>query len=73
MAREAYAFQEERERPRWSWRCVGEEEALFLVLFTTGGHKTGCNPSLLQCALKFEHKTSKGCSGGAPYEWTVYG
>lgn len=23
-------------------------------------------------ALKFEHKDSKGCSHGAPYEWTVY-
>ncbi|MEW5297188.1 MAG: hypothetical protein WDW36_000412 [Sanguina aurantia] len=26
-----------------------------------------------QCALKFEHKTSKGCSAGPPYEWMVYG
>lgn len=24
-------------------------------------------------ALKFEHKTSKGCSNGPPYEWSVYG
>lgn len=23
-------------------------------------------------ALKFEHKTSKGCSNGPPYEWSVY-
>ena len=27
----------------------------------------------LQVALKFEHKTSKGCtSSGPPYEWQVY-
>ena len=27
----------------------------------------------LQVALKFEHKTSKGCTlNGAPYEWQVY-
>ncbi|GFH22739.1 uncharacterized protein HaLaN_20251, partial [Haematococcus lacustris] len=23
-------------------------------------------------ALKFEHRTSKGCSYGPPYEWSVY-
>ena len=23
-------------------------------------------------ALKFEHRTSKGCNYGPPYEWTVY-
>jgi len=26
----------------------------------------------LQVALKFEHKTSKGCNYGPPYEWQVY-
>ena len=27
----------------------------------------------MQVALKFEHKTSKGCtSSGPPYEWQVY-
>lgn len=25
-----------------------------------------------QVALKFEHKTSKGCTNGPPYEWSVY-
>jgi len=25
-----------------------------------------------QVAIKFEHKTSKGCSGGVPHEWGVY-
>lgn len=27
----------------------------------------------LQMALKFEHRTSKGCNYGPPYEWSVYG
>ncbi|XP_078164222.1 casein kinase 1-like protein HD16 isoform X1 [Carex rostrata] len=26
----------------------------------------------LEVALKFEHRTSKGCNYGAPYEWQVY-
>lgn len=26
----------------------------------------------LQVALKFEHRSSKGCSYGPPYEWSVY-
>lgn len=26
----------------------------------------------LQVALKFEHLSSKGCSNGPPYEWSVY-
>ena len=26
-----------------------------------------------QVALKFEHRSSKGCNYGPPYEWTVYG
>lgn len=26
----------------------------------------------VQLALKFEHKTSKGCTNGNPYEWSVY-
>jgi hypothetical protein len=29
-------------------------------------------PPLKEVALKLEHKTSKGCSGGSPYEWTIY-
>lgn len=27
---------------------------------------------LLQVALKFEHRSSKGCNYGPPYEWQVY-
>lgn len=26
----------------------------------------------IQVALKFEHRSSKGCSYGPPYEWSVY-
>ena len=26
----------------------------------------------VQVALKFEHKNSKGCNFGPPYEWSVY-
>jgi hypothetical protein len=26
----------------------------------------------MQVALKFEHVTSKGCTNGPPYEWSVY-
>jgi len=29
-------------------------------------------PNAVQVALKFEHRTSKGCNYGPPYEWTVY-
>lgn len=29
-------------------------------------------PFLGQVALKFEHRSSKGCSYGPPYEWSVY-
>ena len=28
--------------------------------------------SILQVALKFEHRSSKGCNYGPPYEWQVY-
>ena len=27
---------------------------------------------LAQVALKFEHRSSKGCNYGPPYEWSVY-
>ncbi|KAF5841178.1 serine/threonine protein kinase [Dunaliella salina] len=29
-------------------------------------------PGSMQVALKFEHLSSKGCSNGPPYEWSVY-
>ncbi|KAF5748273.1 hypothetical protein HS088_TW04G00225 [Tripterygium wilfordii] len=30
-------------------------------------------PAALEVALKFEHRSSKGCNYGPPYEWQVYG
>lgn len=30
-------------------------------------------PNANQVALKLEHRTSKGCNYGPPYEWSVYG
>ncbi|KAK9128521.1 hypothetical protein Syun_017318 [Stephania yunnanensis] len=35
-----------------------------------GNDRTG--PGALEVALKFEHRNSKGCSYGPPYEWQVY-
>ena len=30
-------------------------------------------PNANQVALKLEHRSSKGCNYGPPYEWSVYG
>ncbi|KAF6167303.1 hypothetical protein GIB67_043164 [Kingdonia uniflora] len=35
-----------------------------------GNDRTG--PGAIEVALKFEHKDSKGCHYGPPYEWQVY-
>ncbi|KAK1263860.1 Casein kinase I isoform delta-like [Acorus gramineus] len=35
-----------------------------------GTERTG--PDAFEVALKFEHRTSKGCNYGPPYEWQVY-
>lgn len=32
--------------------------------------RDGVNANLV--ALKFEHRSSKGCNYGPPYEWSVY-
>ena len=37
----------------------------------TRGETTG-NANSNQVALKFEHRSSKGCNYGPPYEWSVY-
>jgi len=37
---------------------------------TRSGDNTGSNAN--QVALKFEHRSSKGCNYGPPYEWSVY-
>lgn len=35
-----------------------------------GSERTG--PQAIEVALKFEHRSSKGCNYGPPYEWQVY-
>uniref|UniRef100_A0A7I4B3M6 non-specific serine/threonine protein kinase n=1 Tax=Physcomitrium patens TaxID=3218 RepID=A0A7I4B3M6_PHYPA len=35
-----------------------------------GAERTG--PQAVEVALKFEHRSSKGCNYGPPYEWQVY-
>ncbi|KAJ6805427.1 casein kinase 1-like protein HD16 [Iris pallida] len=37
-----------------------------------GGSERGSGSGALEVALKFEHRTSKGCNYGPPYEWQVY-
>ncbi|THG03559.1 hypothetical protein TEA_022936 [Camellia sinensis var. sinensis] len=37
---------------------------------TGGSGRTG--PDALEVAVKFEHRNSKGCNYGPPYEWQVY-
>ncbi|XP_066306978.1 casein kinase 1-like protein HD16 [Miscanthus floridulus] len=37
------------------------------------GHRMlATGPGAVEVALKFEHRTSKGCHYGPPYEWAVY-
>ncbi|CAL4974109.1 unnamed protein product [Urochloa decumbens] len=37
------------------------------------GHRLSpTGPGAVEVALKFEHRTSKGCNHGPPYEWAVY-
>ncbi|OMO86647.1 hypothetical protein COLO4_20992 [Corchorus olitorius] len=37
------------------------------------GRRMGANgPGAIEVALKFEHRSSKGCNYGPPYEWQVY-
>ncbi|KAK4769134.1 hypothetical protein SAY86_027284 [Trapa natans] len=38
----------------------------------TGGSTERTGPDAVEVALKFEHRNSKGCSYGPPYEWQVY-
>ncbi|KAJ7951723.1 putative Casein kinase [Quillaja saponaria] len=40
------------------------------VSFANTNERTG--PGALEVALKFEHRSSKGCNNGPPYEWQVY-
>ncbi|KAL2318196.1 hypothetical protein Fmac_032072 [Flemingia macrophylla] len=36
------------------------------------GRRLGAGAGALEVALKFEHRSSKGCNYGPPYEWQVY-
>uniref|UniRef100_A0A803NZ61 non-specific serine/threonine protein kinase n=1 Tax=Cannabis sativa TaxID=3483 RepID=A0A803NZ61_CANSA len=36
------------------------------------GSDKNTGPGAVEVALKFEHRTSKGCNYGPPYEWQVY-
>ncbi|XP_012570657.1 casein kinase 1-like protein HD16 [Cicer arietinum] len=36
------------------------------------GRRVGAGAGAPEVALKFEHKSSKGCNYGPPYEWQVY-
>lgn len=37
-----------------------------------GGGTERTGPQAVEVALKFEHRSSKGCNYGPPYEWQVY-
>ncbi|KAH0449490.1 hypothetical protein IEQ34_020182 [Dendrobium chrysotoxum] len=45
---------------------------VFLGRRVTGGSDRAMGPGALEVALKFEHRNSKGCTYGPPYEWQVY-
>lgn len=38
----------------------------------SGANAIRTDPGAIEVALKFEHRNSKGCSYGPPYEWQVY-
>ncbi|XP_023512698.1 casein kinase 1-like protein HD16 isoform X1 [Cucurbita pepo subsp. pepo] len=38
----------------------------------TGGNDRATGAAATEVALKFEHRNSKGCNYGPPYEWQVY-
>ncbi|XP_010552201.1 PREDICTED: casein kinase 1-like protein HD16 [Tarenaya hassleriana] len=37
-----------------------------------GGNERSAGASIMEVALKFEHRSSKGCNYGPPQEWQVY-
>ncbi|KAF5783453.1 putative protein kinase CK1-CK1-Pl family [Helianthus annuus] len=45
---------------------------VFVGRRVTGGTDRISGPGAMEVALKFEHRNSKGCSYGPPYEWQVY-
>ncbi|CAN1179026.1 Casein kinase 1-like protein HD16 [Linum perenne] len=38
----------------------------------SGGNERGTGAGAMEVAVKFEHRNSKGCNYGPPYEWQVY-
>jgi hypothetical protein len=51
--------------PTW---CVQQQR----VICSTSAVARSYKLFVLQVALKFEHRSSKGCNYGPPYEWSVY-
>ncbi|OMP03391.1 hypothetical protein COLO4_10448 [Corchorus olitorius] len=45
---------------------------VFVGRRVSGGNERATGSGALEVALKFEHRNSKGCSYGPPYEWQVY-
>ncbi|PWA60577.1 protein kinase family protein [Artemisia annua] len=45
---------------------------VFVGRRVSGGSDRISGPGAMEVALKFEHKNSKGCSYGPPYEWQAY-
>ncbi|XP_030547560.2 casein kinase 1-like protein HD16 [Rhodamnia argentea] len=45
---------------------------VFLGRRVSGGSDRTTGPGAIEVALKFEHRNSKGCNYGPPYEWQVY-
>ncbi|CAI9268574.1 unnamed protein product [Lactuca saligna] len=45
---------------------------VFVGRRVSGGTDRISGPGATEVALKFEHRNSKGCSYGPPYEWQVY-
>ncbi|KAJ6694639.1 CASEIN KINASE-RELATED [Salix koriyanagi] len=45
---------------------------VFVGRRANGGNERATGSGALEVALKFEHRNSKGCNYGPPYEWQVY-
>ncbi|XP_072993016.1 casein kinase 1-like protein HD16 [Typha latifolia] len=45
---------------------------VFVGRRASGGNERTAGPGAVEVAIKFEHRSSKGCNYGPPYEWQVY-
>ncbi|XP_022728933.1 casein kinase 1-like protein HD16 [Durio zibethinus] len=45
---------------------------VFVGRRVNGGNERATGSAAMEVALKFEHRNSKGCNYGPPYEWQVY-